>query len=98
MNIDPVWFFISIAFILSISGFSFGGAVEIFDYKLEKKYGYICSECGQRIPKKYHHTREECERTKNWSKLGELCKPDHSIFFGSEKYVKKPEYMTVEEK
>ena len=92
--IDPVWFFLGLAFLLSISGgLSLGSSVIMFDYKLDKEYAYICSECGQRIPKKHYHIREECERTQNWSKLGELCKPDHSIYFGAEKYMKEPPYL-----
>jgi len=57
-------------------------------YTLDKKYAYICSQCGGRVLKKQVHTKEECE---NYHKP----KPQaaHFLNIGSEKYVKDPPFI-----
>ncbi len=81
-------------FILWFGGRSLAsiGSVTTFGYTMGKGYEYICSECGKLIEKNHYHTREECLDCSEWHKRGLPCQPDHSLYYGSERYVRVPDW------
>ena len=68
------------------------GSVTTFGYDMREGYEYICSGCGKLIPKKHYHTREECLDCSEWNKRGLPCQPDHRCYYGSEQYVRSPDW------